>query len=125
MRGEGACGDFLRPKGTVMSDDVQERLRRLEQGQRFWKRVALAAVATLVLVLVAFTSLSIVLYTALMAEKDRFAQQVQELRKTAEDGLQTGKDLLRGLKLDRQKVRERLRQFLTPETPKGPTAEGR
>jgi hypothetical protein len=103
-----------------MSEEVQERLHQLEQSQRFWKRCALAAVSGLVLVLVAFTSLSVALYTALMAEKERFAQQVQSLRSTAEEGIQQGRELLRGLKLDRRKIEQRLRHFLAEEPPKGP-----
>ena len=103
-----------------MSEEVQERIRQLEQGQRFWKRFALAAAGGLVLVLVAFTSLSVALYTALMTEKERFAQQVQALRSTAEEGIQQGRELLRGLKLDRRKIEQRLRHFLAEEAPKGP-----
>jgi hypothetical protein len=103
-----------------MSEELQERIHQAEQGERFWKRCALVAMGVLILVVVAFTSLSVALYTALMTEKDRFALQMQEIRSTAEEGLQRGKELLRGLKLDRRKVEQHLKQLLTAEPPKGP-----
>jgi hypothetical protein len=108
-------------KEWAMSEETQELIRQLEQGERFWKRCALVAVGVLILVLVAFTSLSVALYSALMTEKDRFAQQMQEIRSTAQEGLQRGKELLRGLKIDRRKVEQHLKQLLAGETPKGPT----
>ncbi|HYT89667.1 MAG TPA: hypothetical protein VEL76_13250 [Gemmataceae bacterium] len=103
-----------------MSEDVQGRLRQLKQHKRFWKRFALVAVSSLVLVLAAFTTVSILLYTSLMAEKERFAQQFQDIRKTAEEGLQQGKELLRGLKVDGRTVARRLRQFIEGDPPKEP-----
>jgi hypothetical protein len=120
------CGSSFRSgliakrKERAMSEEMQERIRQAEQSERFWKRCALVALGVLMLVLVAFTSLSVALYAALMTEKDRFAQQMHEIRSTAEEGLQRGKELLRGLKLDRRKVEQRLKQFLAGETPKEP-----
>jgi hypothetical protein len=98
-----------------MTEDVEGRIRELKREKRFWKRCALGAGGVLVLALVAFTSLSLVLYTSLMAEKDRLTQQLQDFRKTAVDGLQQGKELLRGLNLDGRKIEQQVRQFLKRE----------
>jgi hypothetical protein len=103
-----------------MSEDVQGRIRQLKLRKRFWKRFALVAAGALLLVLATFATLSITLYNSLMAEKDRFAQHLQDFRKTAEDGLNEGKEFLRGLKFDPRKVKEKLRQFLEGDAPKEP-----
>src|SRR5271166_5155803 len=111
---EPRAGRFSR-KERAMTEDVQGRIRQLTRQKRFWKRCTLGATGTLILVLVAFTSLSLVLYTSLMTEKERLTLQLQDFRKTASDGLQQGKDLLRSLNIDGRKIEQQVRQFLKRE----------
>src|SRR5947209_2609267 len=79
-----------------MSEDLLERVRQAERGQRFWKRLALLALTLLVLVLLGSASLSVTLYYSLLAEKERFARHEREQIEATERSLREAERLLRG-----------------------------
>jgi hypothetical protein len=56
----------------------EERIRELEREKRFWKRLALLAIAVLVLVLLGSVSLSGTLYYSLREERARWARYEQQ-----------------------------------------------
>jgi hypothetical protein len=73
----------------------EERIRQLERQQRFWKRLALLAIAVLVLVVLGSASLSGTLYYSLLAEKARFSQYLQAEREAAERAMREADRVLR------------------------------
>ena len=73
----------------------EERIRELERKLKFWKRLALVALAVLVLVLLGSASLSGTLYYSLCEEKARWARHEQQQIEATEKAMREADRVLR------------------------------
>jgi hypothetical protein len=86
----------------------EERIHELERSQRFWKRLALVAIAVLVLVILGSASLSGTLYYSLLEERAHWAGLEQQQIEAEQRAKREAERALRQVERQAREAREQL-----------------